>query len=335
MRATTTLIALLASACTTHEVRVARPPTAFAGFDAEVALGDTLVLDATRSLDPDGDRLAYDWRLEARPDGSSTTISDARRALASLAPDRLGTYVASLTVSDGDFVSRDLVTLTAVPAIGTSTSPLALGLAPRTCNADADHLQLAPCGLDARHIAIDPVMLAYPRSLEDRLSIEWTFIRLPLGADTGELSIASPQGPIGELTFVPPRPGEYWIAGRLVGPAGASPLVVATVAVFAAPPPADARPQPCIDARATSRIGQIVLFDSRASYVPTSTAGLHARRVWSLAADPSGGADTLNDFATGCPVDECRRLIPSTRGTYLVTLAIGAGVTAVSALEVR
>ena len=163
----------------------------------------------------------------------------------------------------------------------------------------------------------------------------WTFIRLPLGADESELSIDLPRGPLGELTFVPPRPGEYWISARLIGPISTSPAAIATVGIFDDPPPADVRPLAVIDAPATAKRGQIVLFDSRNSYVPTSSTGVHPDRIWSLLADPSGGEDELTDVATGCLVDECRRLIPSRAGSYLVSLAIGDGVTAVTSLEVQ
>jgi hypothetical protein len=82
-------------------------------------------------------------------------------------------------------------------------------------------------------------------------------------------------------------------------------------------------------------MGQIVLFDGRDSFVPTASTGERPRLIWSLVADPSLGADAFTDVATGCPMDECRRLIPSERGQYLVSLAIEGGVTAISALEVR
>jgi hypothetical protein len=335
VRATTTLVSVLFSSCAVDDVRVAHPPAAFAGFDLAVELGGSALLDGTRSTDPDGDRLSYSWRLEARPIESLAELEGARSPLAVLTPDVLGGYVAGLTVTDGDFVRRDLIAVTAIDAAATSTAPLSLALAPRACNADLERLQDAPCGVSDRRVAIDPVMLAYPVSLLDRLTIEWTFIRLPLGADVSELSAGTPRGPLGEITFVPPRPGEYWLSARLIGPSRTSAPAVASVGVFDEPPPADVRPLPSIEAPTSARMGQIVLFDSRDSYVPTSSTGVRPRRIWSLVSDPSGGEDELTDIATGCPVDECRRLIPSERGQYLVSLAIGAGVTAIASVEVE
>ena len=334
MRGTTTLTALLSFACAPDDVRVAHAPTAFAGFDTSVVIGGAVLLDGTRSADPDGDRLGHAWKIEARPIGSIAVIEDARSALAGFTPDELGTYVVSLTVTDADFASRDLLSIRAVEGIATSTAPLSIALSPKSCNVDAADVARAPCGVSDRRIAIDPV-LSYPLEIEELLSIEWSFIRLPLGADVSELSTGNPRGPLGELTFSPPRPGEYWLSARLIGPNGASPQAVAAIGVFDEPPPAELRPLALIDAPPVASVGQIVLFDSRASYVPTSSTGVRPRRIWSLVADPSDGADELTDIATGCLVDECRRLIPSARGTYLVSLSIGASVTALSSVEVE
>jgi hypothetical protein len=300
-----------------------------------VELGDQVLLDGTRSSDPDGDRLGHSWELEARPLGSTAAIEEAKSPLASLTPDVLGVYVVSLTVTDGGFVRRDLLGVTAIDASATSTAPLSLALVPQACNADLDRIEESPCGVSDRRVVIDPVMLDYPPALENRLAIEWTFIRLPLGADVEELSMGTPLGPLGEMTFVPPRPGEYWISARLIGPNQVSPAAVAAVGVFDDPPPAASRPLPAIEAPLSATTGQLVLFDGRDSFVPTSSTGERPRLIWSLVTDPSRGEDAFTDVATGCPVDECRRLIPSERGQYLVSLAIEGGVTAISALEVR
>lgn len=334
-RGSSLLAALLLTACTADEVRIAHAPAAFAGFEATVPVGERAVLDGTRSTDPDGDRLGYHWVLHSRPPDSAAEVEDPGAPLTSLVPDRPGAYVLSLTVSDGDFERRDLVGITAVAGTATASGALALDLAPRSCNGDAGRLHDAPCGISDRRVSIDPTMLVYPAALEGQLAVEWAFLRLPLGADADELMMETPQSALGEMTFAPPRPGEYWVSARLVGPSSASPPVVATVGVFDAAPPSALRPLPRIDAPAAARVGEFVLFDGRGSFVPTSTTGDRPERVWNLVADPSGGADELTDVATGCPVDECHRLVPSAAGTYLVALSIAGGVSAVVALEVR
>lgn len=327
--------AALLAACHADEVRIAHPPVPFAGFEAVATVGERTVLDGTLSTDPDGDRLGYLWTLVAKPPGSIAEVEDRGAALTFLTPDEPGTYVLSLAVADGDFERRDLVGITAVAGTATVTGELSLELAPATCNGDAGRLQDAPCGISDRRVSIDPVMLVYPEALSEQLFIEWSFLRLPLGAGEEDLIVQTPAGPLGEVTFVPPRPGQYWVAARLAGPYGTSSPAIATVGIFDDGAPADVRPLPRIDAPSRADVGQLVLFDGRNSFIPTSSTGEQPDRTWTLVADPSQGADDLTDVATGCLVDECRRLVPSVAGTYIVSLSVTGGVSAVTALEVR
>jgi hypothetical protein len=89
-------------------------PVAEAGVDQTVLVNATVTLDGRASSDANGDALSYSWTLATKPAGSSATLIGANRAQPTFAADRAGTYVASLTVSDGKASSAvDLVTIVA------------------------------------------------------------------------------------------------------------------------------------------------------------------------------------------------------------------------------
>ncbi len=81
------------------------PPIADAGKDATVNLGETFTLNGSGS-DPDGDDLTSEWTLTTKPAGSNAVIQGT-----SFIADRPGSYVATLTVSDGEFSDTDDVTI--------------------------------------------------------------------------------------------------------------------------------------------------------------------------------------------------------------------------------
>jgi len=88
------------------------PPTAAAGPDTAVQLGDEATLDGSASRDPDHApaALTHRWRLVARPAGSAIgaqDIADPNRAVARFTPDVEGTYLARLEVDDGQFRDED------------------------------------------------------------------------------------------------------------------------------------------------------------------------------------------------------------------------------------
>jgi K319L-like, PKD domain len=73
-------------------------PTADAGLDQAVMAGTTVVLDGSRSLDPDGDRLIYFW---TQVGGPVVSLFGSTSSQASFLPALAGVYQFNLVVSDG------------------------------------------------------------------------------------------------------------------------------------------------------------------------------------------------------------------------------------------
>ncbi|MBK7977102.1 MAG: hypothetical protein IPK07_28840 [Deltaproteobacteria bacterium] len=98
-------------------------PTATAGADQSVRVGDTVVLDGSGSTDPDGNPLAFSWSFLSRPGGSAAVIGQANGVQAGFIADVAGQYVVRLVVSDGQADSTaDTVTIAAGDGSGGADS---------------------------------------------------------------------------------------------------------------------------------------------------------------------------------------------------------------------
>ena len=117
---TLTAILLVVSATMTPGVAgsVGESPTASAGLDRTVRVGETVYLDAGGSVDPDGEIVSYDWTVTA-PDGRTVTKHGPR---ARWEPTTTGRYVVTLRVTDDDGqTARDTAYVDARPSGGPST----------------------------------------------------------------------------------------------------------------------------------------------------------------------------------------------------------------------
>jgi hypothetical protein len=92
-----------------------------------VLLGASATPSAALSFDEDRDVLTYAWAIDARPAGSTATIAAPTAAALSFTPDVAGSYVASVTVSDG--VSSN-VSYVNIKVLGSMTSTVTLPFAP-------------------------------------------------------------------------------------------------------------------------------------------------------------------------------------------------------------
>ena len=101
-------------------------PTADAGADQSVTVGDTVLLDGGGSIDPDSDALTYTWSIQIRPLGSSAAIDDPSSETPDFVADVEGSYEVQLIVNDGLLNSNlDTMTVTAATA-GVCANPLTL-----------------------------------------------------------------------------------------------------------------------------------------------------------------------------------------------------------------
>jgi len=84
-------------------------PLAQAGPDYAASLGGSFFLDATSSVDSDGDSLTFLW--EALADPGVVSIADSAAAQTQITPLLPGTYTFVLHVSDGSATSTDEITV--------------------------------------------------------------------------------------------------------------------------------------------------------------------------------------------------------------------------------
>ena len=108
------------------------PPTASAGLDDTIVLGETVQLDGSASADPDKDRLSFSWTFIQTPSDSlfsSSSILNSSLPSASFVPDVVGTYIVQLTVSDEMFSDADIAAITVNPVVTVPSIPAALQVA--------------------------------------------------------------------------------------------------------------------------------------------------------------------------------------------------------------
>lgn len=91
-------------------------PVASAGNVVLNVTTDSLVmLDGSKTYDPDQDALLYTWRFISIPVGSNAVFYDNHLVRPTFTPDKEGTYTAELVVSDGTNTSRAEVIIIAKP----------------------------------------------------------------------------------------------------------------------------------------------------------------------------------------------------------------------------
>jgi FG-GAP repeat/PKD domain/Bacterial Ig domain len=88
-------------------------PTAKAGIDQNVNVGQSVILNGDGSTDLDGDTLTFAWSFVSKPPSSTTTLQTTSNQQSGFVPDVAGDYVVALDVSDAQETTRDTLTVTA------------------------------------------------------------------------------------------------------------------------------------------------------------------------------------------------------------------------------
>jgi hypothetical protein len=104
------------------------PPVADAGIDQSTIEHLTIALDGSKSKDPEGKPLLYQWSFVTKPLGSNAAIINANASNPSIQPDTEGTYTVKLRISDGTFISEDQVQISAENSVGVDTWTTVKGL---------------------------------------------------------------------------------------------------------------------------------------------------------------------------------------------------------------
>lgn len=77
-----------------------KPPLANAGANQQAKQGVAVKLDGSASRSADGGAIEFDWRLLSKPEGSLSQFDESGSISPQFTPDRPGTYIAQLIVTD-------------------------------------------------------------------------------------------------------------------------------------------------------------------------------------------------------------------------------------------
>lgn len=247
-------------------------PIAHAGNNQSVKVGDTVVLDGTKSFDEDGDSLTYQWRVVTAPGGGSVPLVGGDTARPTFVALSAGQYVLELIVNDGSADSEPVtVSVTATVA---NSAPVA----------DAGSDQSVKTGslvtLDGRNSSdVDG----------DSLTYQWVFVQRPQGS-TALLGNARAV----TTTFTPDLDGVY-VVGLVVSD-GALESDVDEVAITAATP--NSAPVAHAGSNQTVTEGDTVTLDGSRS---TDADGDLITYAWHIVSKPEGSAAVLGGSETVSP----------------------------------
>ena len=240
-------------------------PIADAGLGQSTFVGESITLDASGSIDRDGDFLTFTWLL-TRPIDSIAELSDSMVINPTFEIDVPGNYIDQLVVNDGFFNSTvDSVTITT-----------------------GNSVPVADAGPDQTAFVNDTVTLDGSGSTDvdgDLLTFDW-FLTPPMGSNA-VLDDPTQMNPMFTIDF----PGDY-VAELIVndGEEDSDPDTV-TITTENSTPVADAGPDQ------TAFVNDIVTLDGSAS---NDVDGDLLTFAWSLAV-PANSTATLNDPTSVTP----------------------------------
>jgi K319L-like, PKD domain len=120
-------VAVLIAGCTaipSQNNTAQQLPIANAGADQKVKAGSVVPLNGSASSAPRGGTLTYDWSLSSVPKNSAAHLVNQTSNRPAFTPDKVGTYVVSLVVTDsaGTRSTPDVSNITVIPAERSNTT---------------------------------------------------------------------------------------------------------------------------------------------------------------------------------------------------------------------
>ncbi len=264
-------------------------PTANAGPDQSVFVGNTVTLNGSGSSDVDGNPLRFSWSFTARPPGSLAALSNPATVNPTFPIDVSGVYVLQLIVNDGSVDSpADTITVTTLNS-------------PPVANAGPD--QVVSVG--------DSVHLNGSGSTDvdgNTLTFAWSLTTRPEGS-VARLSDPAAVNP----TFLADRPGTYSVQLIVNDGTVNSAADVVSIGTRNQPPVANA------GVGQTAALGATVQLDGSASSDPNRDP-LAFR--WSLISTPVGSIAVLSNTVIANPT-----FVADKPGAYVAQLIVNDGAT--------
>lgn len=270
-----------ATASVTVTVNV-QAPVVNAGVNQTVNVATVVALDGSRSMDPNGLALSYQWSLVGSPAGSGAVLQNATSPFATFFADRVGTFTAQLVASNGVLsgTATLLVTTLDVPPVANAGANQAVNMGALVT---LDGTGSTDAGGNA-------------------LTYQWT-LAVPDGS-AAVLSNAAVMKP----TFTADIPGTF--TARLVvndGYFNSSPSA-AVIGTAAVPPAANAGPDQTVGP------GAVVTLNGAGSTDPN---GLVLSYLWSFVTTPSGTSAVLANPTSVTPTFTVDRA-----ASYVVQLVV-------------
>lgn len=285
-----------------------------------VAVGTRVLLDGSGSLDPNGEPLAYRWRLAVAPPGSHAVIDAPDATVTSVLADVAGVYGVELVVSDGALTS----------------APASVGFTAGPCGAatpEIGKMHAAP----STPAAGDPVLLSADVTDADldkacgtseRLSYGWSLAREPIGsrAAFNDATLETP-------TLFTDEPGTYVVElvvtdalGHTSAPeaitviASGCPVPVPVVGSVSASPSSPGTfdvvtLSATVNARASGAGGPDAGVPSDGAAPEPGCGDPHFVHHWTLVGVPPGSRVSLVDSPLASP-----SFVPDTPGDYVAEL---------------
>jgi hypothetical protein len=266
-------------------------PTADAGADQTVKVGDTVQLDASNSKDADGDKLRYIWIFVKKPATSYARFSDPANAKPTFLADAAGEFVMEVTVEDGQGGSaRAQVKVTTA---STNRAPQA--------NAGTDQTVKA-----GETVTLDGTKSNDPDG--DSLKFSWAFVSRP---SNSQAKIAEPNA--AKTSFVADVAGTYVV--ELTVDDGKGGTAKAQVKVTATA--ANRVPQANAGTDQTVRVGATVPLDASKSSDPD---GDPLKFSWAFVSRPNNSQAQIAE-----PNAAKTSFVADVAGSYLVELTVDDG----------